>query len=168
MRIFLLGFMGSGKSTLGKQLAKKLEYDYADQDEWIEKKTGMTVSEYFARMGEDSFRLMENKALKELVLIDNIVISTGGGAPCFHDNITFMNKHGVTIYLKLKPEVLQSRLRYSHDSRPLIRGKTDSELLEYIHTKLSEREPYYLKAKHVIESLDLKSDDLVQLLRYTQ
>jgi len=111
---------------------------------------------------------MERKAIQDLIKKDNIVISTGGGAPCFFDNIHVMNKNGITIYLKLKPEVLRSRLRYAQDSRPLIKGKTEGELLEYIQTKLADREPYYLKANHVIESIDLKADDLVNLLKFLE
>ena len=166
MRIFLIGFMGSGKSTLGKQLARKLDFEFIDQDEYIEKKTGISVGEYFTRYGENAFRKLEHDSLKELIKIDNAIISTGGGAPCFYNNIDIMNENGIAIYLKLKPEVLKSRLKYAQNERPLIKGKTEEELLEFIKTKLHEREPFYLKASHVIESLDLKSEDLFQLIKY--
>ena len=166
MRVFLIGFMGSGKTTLGKQLANKMGYRFIDQDQYIENKTGMTVADFFSTHGELEFRRMENEVLKDLVLLDNVVIATGGGAPCFFNNMEIMNQHGVSIYIKLKPEVLQSRLKQAQEERPLLRGKSEKELLDFIKSKLSEREGYYNKATHVIESMDLKSEDLYQLLKY--
>lgn len=166
MRIFLIGFMGSGKTTLGKQLANKMGYQFVDQDQYIEKKTGMSIGDYFSTHGEQEFRRMEHKVLKELVLLNNVVIATGGGAPCFFDNMEIMNQHGISIYIKLKPEVLQSRLKQAQEERPLLRGKSEKELLDFIKSKLSERESYYLKATHIIESMDLKSEDLYQLIKY--
>jgi shikimate kinase len=166
MRIFLIGFMGSGKSTLGKQVARKLGFSFVDQDEYIERKTGVSVGEYFSRFGESAFRALEHESLKELIAIDNVVIATGGGAPCFHSNIDIMNENGIAIYLKLRPEVLKSRLKNAQNERPLIKGKSELELLEYIKAKLLERDPYYSKAKHIIESIDLKAEDLVQLIKY--
>lgn len=158
--------MGSGKSTLGKQVARKLGFSFVDQDEYIENKTGVSVGEYFSRFGESSFRVLEHESLKELIAIDNVVIATGGGAPCFHSNIDIMNENGIAIYLKLRPEILKSRLKNAQNERPLIKGKSELELLEYIKAKLLEREPYYSKAKHIIESIDLKAEDLVQLIKY--
>lgn len=166
MRIFLIGFMGSGKTTLGKQLARKLGYRFIDQDDYIEETSGLTIAEYFSRNGEQAFRKYEHEALKNLLEFDNVVISTGGGTPCFFNNIDIMNENGLAIYLRMKPEVLKSRLKHAQAERPLIKGKTEEELLEFIKFKLTEREPFYLKAKHVIESMDLKSDDLHQLVSY--
>ncbi|NJO70224.1 MAG: shikimate kinase [Bacteroidetes bacterium] len=166
MLIFLVGFMGSGKSTLGKQLARKLNYQYIDQDHYIESKTAMTIADYFSTKGEESFRKLEHETLKELLKLKDTVISTGGGTPCFFNNVELMNAGGLAIYLKLRPEILMSRLKNAQQERPLIKGKSESELLEFIKMKLKEREPYYLKAKCVIESLDLKSDDLLQLVNY--
>lgn len=166
MRIFLIGFMGSGKSTLGKQLAKKMGFGFVDQDDYIEQKVGMTVGEYFSRHGEDAFRKLEHEVLLELVQFEDVVISTGGGAPCFYDNMDIMNKNGIAIYLKLKPEVLRNRLKHAQTERPLIKGKSEEELLEYIKIKLSERESFYSKATHIIESLDLKAEDIFSLIKY--
>lgn len=166
MRIFLIGFMGSGKTTLGKQIAKKLNYQFIDQDEYIEEKTGLTIAGYFAKFGEESFRKLENEVLENFVSLDNVVVSTGGGTPCFYNNIEIMNSGGIAIYLKHKPEVLFSRLRYAQNERPLIKGKSETELMDFIKLKLKEREPFYSKAKYVIEAKDLKSEDLVQLIHY--
>lgn len=166
MLVFLIGFMGSGKSTLGKQLSRKLYFNYIDQDEYIEQKTGISVGEYFSKYGEEAFRKLEHESLKELIKLDNTVISTGGGAPCFYNNMDIMNENGIAIYLKMNPEVLKSRLKYAQNERPLIKGKTEEELLEFIKSKLAEREHFYMKARHVIESMDLKADDLFQLIKY--
>jgi shikimate kinase len=166
MRVFLIGFMGSGKTTLGNQIARKLNCKFIDQDEYIEEKTGLSIAEYFAKFGEDSFRNIENEVLKQLITLDNVVVSTGGGTPCFYDNMEIMNNEGIAIYLKHKPETLFSRLKHAQSERPLIKGKSATELLDFIRIKLKEREPFYLKAKYVIEAMDLKPDDLVQLIKY--
>lgn len=166
MRIFLIGFMGSGKTTLGKQLARKLDFRFIDQDTFIEEQTGISVADYFTKFGENAFRKLEHESFKELIKFENVVISTGGGAPCFYNNIDIMNENGIAIYLRMSPEVLKSRLKYAQNERPLIKGKSETELLHFIELKLSEREPFYLKARHTIESMDLKSEDLVQLIKY--
>jgi shikimate kinase len=166
MRIFLIGFMGSGKTTLGKQLARKLDYQFIDQDTFIEQQTGISVADYFTKFGEAAFRKLEHESFIELIKLQNAVISTGGGAPCFFNNIGIMNENGIAIYLRMSPEVLKSRLKYAQNERPLIKGKSESELLDFIKLKLAEREPFYMQAHHVIESMDLKSDDLLQLINY--
>lgn len=165
MRIFLIGFMGSGKTTIGKQLASKLNYTFIDQDTEIEKKFGMSVSEIFSTHGEECFRNAEKEALHSMRDQNNVVISTGGGAPCFFDNMLLMNSLGTTIYLKADPKTLASRLRHSHGTRPLILGKTDAELLSYISEKLNEREPFYSQAKLTVQSVNLRATDLVQILQ---
>jgi shikimate kinase len=166
MRVFLIGFMGSGKTTLGKQLARKLGYRFVDQDHYIESKTGMSIADFFTSKGEQEFRNMEHQALKELILLEDVVVATGGGAPCFFNNMDLMNQNGIAIYIKVKPEILKSRLKNAQEERPLLRGKSEQELLDFIKSKLGEREDYYSKATHVIESLDLKSEDLYQLIKY--
>lgn len=166
MRIFLIGFMGSGKSTMGKQLANRLQYKFIDQDEWIEKKTGLSVKDFFAVRGEAEFRKLEHESLAEISKEENVVVSTGGGAPCFHGNIDLMNESGITVYLNMKPEVLFSRLRNGQETRPLIKNKTDVELMDYIKSKLVERTPFYSKAKIILESMSLKPDDILLSLKH--
>ena len=147
MLIFLIGFMGSGKTTIGPGLAEKLGYTFVDQDELIEKHYNMTVSEVFAKHGEPKFRETEQQVLSDIVASDNLVISTGGGAPCFFNNMEFMNSHGLTVYLEAEPVTLMQRLRASTDSRPLLKGKTEEELLHFIAGKLEERNKFYHMAK---------------------
>ena len=150
-RIFLIGYMGSGKTTIGKMLAKRLGYNFIDMDKHIEEKEFKTVAQIFAERGEPEFRLIEQKCLHEVAEFENTVISTGGGAPCFFDNIKFMNEHGLTVYLKLTPAELSNRLETSRtNKRPLLAERKGEELLEFIAEGLSKREPYYEQASHSI------------------
>lgn len=165
MRIFLIGFMGSGKTTIGRQLAKQLGLSFIDQDSLIESKMHMTVSEIFATHGEEFFRQTERAVLDELSERENIVVATGGGAPCFEGNIDLMNNTGITIYLKTSPGVLAARLRNANSTRPLIAGKSEPELLAYINTKLTEREPFYEKARLSIDANSLSPDDIIRILK---
>jgi shikimate kinase len=164
MIIFLIGFMGSGKTTLGKQLASKLGYRFIDQDEVIEQKYQMTVSEIFAKQGEDEFRKAENEVLQELIKRESCVIATGGGAPCFHNNMELMNESGFTIYIKVDPEIIVQRLKVAHTSRPLMMDKSEAEMLEYTQQKISERSPFYSRSKLILYSKNLTVDDILRAL----
>jgi shikimate kinase len=108
--IFLIGFMGCGKTTLGRKLASRLDYEFIDLDDIFEEKVGMTITEYFSAFGEDAFRKLESEVLKQTKYPENAVVSTGGGLPCFFDNMDWMNAHGKTIYIKLSPKTLANRL----------------------------------------------------------
>lgn len=163
-RIFLIGFMGSGKSTLGHGLARRMGYRHVDMDQMIEETAGMTIPGIFSEHGEKVFRKWERDILLELCKREQVVVSTGGGAPCHNDLIGIMNKHGTTIYIELTPRELKDRLIHSRTERPLIRGKSEPELLEYITEKLKEREPFYRRAHHTINGTLLKTEDLVDLL----
>lgn len=164
MLIFLIGYMGSGKSVIGRKLAHKLHYEFIDLDEYIEKKYNQTISEIFAKQGEQKFRELENKYLKELITKSNAVIATGGGTPCFYDNMKLLNKHGITIYLKATPEFLFKRLKKSPQKRPLLEKNNKKELLGFIKNSLKEREKYYLKAKYVIDAENVKIEEITKLL----
>ena len=163
-RIYLIGFMGSGKSTHGKMLARKIGYLYADMDQLIEDTAEMTIPGIFKEHGEAVFRKWEHDILLELNKRDHVVISTGGGAPCHGNMMQLMNEHGTTIYIRLSPEVLKDRLLRSPTERPLIQGKSEAELLEFVTLLLAERETYYKQAKLTVEGLNLQMDDLVALL----
>ena len=146
-RIFLIGYMGSGKTTVGQLLAVRLGYRFIDMDKYIEEKQLRTVHQIFIEHGEPKFRLMEQQCLHEIAAINHVVISTGGGAPCFFDNIKYMNNHGVSFYLKLSPEQLAERLEESHaNKRPLLAGRKGEELLHFIREGLTIREPFYSQA----------------------
>ncbi len=150
-RIFLIGYMGSGKTTIGKLLATKLNYSFVDMDAHIEEKQFKSVSRIFAEKGEDEFRQIEKNCLHEVAEFENVIISTGGGAPCFFDNMEYMKQHGLTIYLKLTPEELKNRLESSKaNKRPLLAERKGEELLYFIAEGLSKREPFYSQAEIVI------------------
>lgn len=163
-RIFLIGFMGSGKSTLGKILARKIGYQYVDMDQLIEETAEMTIPGIFKEHGEEVFRKWEYDILLELCKRDRLVISTGGGAPCHGKMMQLMNEHGTTIYIQLPPEVLKDRLLRSPTERPLIQGKSETELLEFITQLLAEREAFYKQATLTVDGLNLQMDNLVALL----
>ena len=163
-RIFLIGFMGSGKSTIGTKLARRLGYQFVDMDHLIEETSGMTVPGIFSELGEEIFRKWEHDILQELCTRERVVISTGGGAPCHGSMMQTMNEHGTTVYLKLTPGVLKDRLLRSRTERPLIKGKSESELEEYITALLAEREPFYSQANLVVDGRNLSADTLVSHL----
>ena len=146
-RIFLIGYMGSGKSTVGKLLANKLGYSFIDMDAQIEANQFKTVAQIFTDLGEDKFRLLEQKCLHEVSEFDDVVISTGGGTPCFFDNISYMNANGLTIYLKFSAQELAERLGGTHVAkRPVLANRQGDELLQFITEGLAKREPFYTQA----------------------
>ena len=166
MRIFLIGFMGSGKTTLGKQLASRLGYRFIDQDDAIEKRLHKTVPQIFESEGENKFRETERDVIREMAETDNVVVATGGGAPCFFDNIQVMNKIGVSVYIKVDPKTLVNRLKKSPTERPLIKGKDDEELLRFVTAKLNERDAFYSKATTTVQSSNLKVEDILMVLQH--
>lgn len=164
MIIFLVGFMGSGKSTVGKGLARRLGYSFIDMDARIEGEHGMTINEIFEKLGEKAFREMESNLLKEMISLQDTVISTGGGLPCTGNNMDLINRKGVSIYLRMEPEALLNRLSRGKSRRPLIRHLSRQELETFIREKLGEREPVYLRAHHTISGLNFNMDELLEIL----
>lgn len=164
MRILLIGYMGSGKSTLGRWLAKRLGYTFIDMDDLIETEENATISEIFATKGESEFRLIEQATIAKLNNYHNVVIATGGGTPCFFDNAKKLNELGITIYLKITPHVLVDRLKGATHMRPILANKTDHEMLTFITQKLVEREPYYNKAKVIADANNLDNEMYVTIL----
>jgi shikimate kinase len=143
MRIFLVGFMGSGKSFLGKELAQRLGFGFVDLDQAIETKTGLTISAIFECFGEAAFRQMESEHLRALTEQTKIVVSTGGGTPCFHKNMDWMNENGITIYFLAPARLLAERLLPEKSHRPLLANVETSELEAFIGQKMAERTAFY-------------------------
>lgn len=160
MRIYLIGYMGCGKSTLGRKLSKHLDLQFVDMDHYIEERNYKTIPQIFEEEGEAEFRLKEKKALEELSEFSDIVIATGGGAPCFYDNIELMNQTGKTIYMNISPDILADRLLKSKTERPLIKGKSREELVAFIDETLKKRNEFYKQAKYQITLPDI---DLVEV-----
>ena len=158
-RVFLVGYMGVGKTTIGKRLSKKLGLQFIDLDKYIESRYRKTIKDIFAVKGELKFRIIEREMLREVATFQNVLIAAGGGTPCFYDNMDVMNHQGVTVYIKATVEQLVSRLLASKSVRPIIENKSPEELAEFVTTHLAERERYYRKAKitHETEILITKT-----------
>jgi shikimate kinase len=169
-RIYLIGFMGSGKSTAGRKLATAMNWDFIDLDRKIEEMAGKRIPEIFSTDGEEKFRELEAVALRTLPEGQNIIISTGGGAPCHGSNMEYMLLTGLAVYIKLSPAQLSSRLLNSSADRPLLKNIPDENLKEFIERKLKEREHWYQMANLTIEGIDLEisvlSEKLKPLLAY--
>lgn len=150
--VFLVGFMGTGKTTIGKAIAKKLGFQHLDLDVFIENKYHKAISQIFKELGEENFRKLEQNALMQIVDFEQCVISTGGGTPCFFDNMQQINTRGISFYLKSDSKVLVDRLFNNGCRRPLLAGKNKTELLDYIEQTIAEREAFYLQAHAVINA----------------
>ena len=149
-RIIFLGYMGAGKTTIGRQLALQLQLPFYDLDWYIESRMRQSIPHIFSSKGEDGFRKIEYNMLHEVAEFENVVISCGGGTPCFYDNIDYMNQQADTIYLKASPEVLYSHLKMGRTERPLLKGKQPEEMLQFIGRQVEERENFYLRAKYTL------------------
>mgnify|MGYP003763618467 FL=1 len=152
-KIYLIGFMGSGKTSTGKRLSAILGWESIDLDKYVEMVAGKTIPEIFAEEGEAGFRKRESDALRALEAKNNCVISTGGGTACSNENIDYMLSTGYVVYLKLNPGQLKSRLVSGKVERPLLRGLDERQLLEFIKNKLESRESFYGKADIVVEGI---------------
>ena len=153
--IYIIGFMGSGKTTAGKKLASLLGWSFIDLDKRIEEYAGKTIPEIFSQSGEDYFRIIETQLLRNLKMCTKTVISTGGGTPCYIDNMDYMIETGLTIYLKLTPAELKSRLSQSKGKRPLIKDLDQNELTTFIKEKLAVREKWYERSDITMDGIDL-------------
>ena len=142
--------MGSGKTTVGKALAESLGLTFYDLDWCIESRYHRTVPQLFAERGEQGFRELERRLLREYGEFEDIVLSCGGGTPCFFDNMDFILRQSQCVYLKATPETLAMHLRMGKVERPLIKGKSPDELQDYIRQSLAEREPFYSRAHHTL------------------
>lgn len=162
IRIFLIGYMGAGKTTLGKAFARDLNISFVDLDWYIEERFHKTVGELFLERGEAGFRKLEHNMLHEVGAFENVVVSTGGGTPCFFNNMDFMNHNGQTVFLNTSVDVLFHRLSAATQARPILRGKTDDELRTFIGETLAGRMQYYLQATYVLEADELEERSQIE------
>ena len=142
--------MGAGKTTVGRALSRELGIPFYDLDWYIESRMRKTVKQLFDERGEEGFRRIERNMLHEVAEFENVIVSCGGGTPCFFDNMEYMNQQGQTVYLQASPEVLYGHLLMGKSVRPLLLGKTREELLVFIKEQLKQREPYYSQARHIL------------------
>ncbi len=157
--------MGSGKSTVGKQLAAKLKYDFIDLDNLIETDYHQSINEIFAAKGEGEFRAMEHNTLKKVIEKNNVVVSCGGGTPCYYENMELMNRNGLTIYIKMSTDMLISRLLQSKTKRPLLENKTEEELRVFVAKQLEKREDIYHQSHYVVKGKDLNITELAKFIK---
>ena len=157
-----MGFMGAGKTTLGKALAKDLDISFIDLDQYIERRYMKSVSQIFATRGEQGFRDIESRMLREVGEFDDVIVSCGGSTPLIGDNMDFMLQHGQTVYLKCDNDTLLRRLKVARSQRPLIALKSDDELAAFIESETARREPGYLRAQYICPGDRLESRDQIQ------
>lgn len=168
MKIYLIGYMGSGKSTLGQDLASVFGVSWLDLDDEFELRYKVSIPAFFEKYGEIIFRELEHKVLTNISLIPDLVVSTGGGAPCYHDNIKLMNQTGITIYLHALPELLISRIEFSARKRPLFQQMKGEDFFQKITMHLQNRKPFYTQANITIEAKNPDIEDLKKkILDYT-
>lgn len=163
-RIFLIGYMGAGKTTTARRLANRLGYKVCDTDAMLEEKYKISIDDFFHKYDETLFRKLETQVLQSTENLENAVISTGGGTPCFNDNITWMNEHGTTIFLRISPQSAVDRLMHSKKKRPLTDDKSEEELTEYVQHHYASRMPFYEQAKICVKAEDLDLDNLIKLI----
>jgi shikimate kinase len=162
-RIILIGYMGSGKTTVGKALAKEIGLPFYDLDWYIENRMRRKVSQIFADRGEEGFRQIERNMLHEVAEFEDVVISCGGGTPCFFDNVDYMNQQGQVVYLRCEPEVLKGHLLMGKGDRPLLKGKSPEELIDFIRQQLELREPFYSKAAYTLDVSLMDNYDKIKI-----
>ena len=150
-RIIIIGYMGSGKTTVGHALSQELGLPFYDLDWYIETRMHRTVKQIFDEKGEEGFRKIEHNLLHEVAEFEDVIISCGGGTPCFFDNIDYINRQGETVYLKCTTDVLYKHLKMGKPVRPLLLNKTPDEVKTFIEAQLKQREPFYAKAKHIVD-----------------
>lgn len=154
MKVFLFGFMGCGKTTFGEKLATFLGIQFIDLDHYIEDREKRTIKHIFETDGEDKFREIERDALAEVISQEKFVLATGGGTPCYFENLELMKKNGVTVFLRLETRKLVTRLMNAKIHRPLIWGKSEKELTEFVKTTLKKRKVYYKKSHLKVDASD--------------
>lgn len=154
IRIIIVGYMAAGKTTLGRQLAKEMSLSFYDLDVYIENRMHKTISQLFIERGEQGFREIEQKMLHEVAEFEDVVISCGGGTPCFFDNMEYINQQGESIYLKASPRTIIEHMGLNTKNRPLMQGKAEEESLAFVEQHLAEREPHYAKAQKTL-NIDL-------------
>jgi shikimate kinase len=147
MRIYLVGYMGSGKSTIGRELANRLGLTWIDLDDEFETRYKISIPDFFNKYSENAFREIEHKILNDISLTSDVVVSTGGGSPCYHDNMKLMNQTGITVYLEASPELLISRIELSARKRPLFQKMQGEDFLQKITQHIESREMFYKQSK---------------------
>lgn len=163
-RVYIVGYMGAGKSSAAKRIANKINWTSCDLDTLFEEKYKISVHDFFRKYGEDAFRKLESELLKNTSGISQSIIATGGGTPCFFDNMSWMNENGVTVFLQISPQTSFNRLAHSKKKRPLLQDKNETELMDFIKKQYDLRMPYYQKAQYVIKGESIDIDHAIETI----
>lgn len=166
MKLFLIGYMGCGKSSLGRRVARRLDVRFVDTDSVIEEREGASISDIFQYEGEEYFRRLERSIIEEVASEESdAVVSTGGGAPAWGDNMDIMNRAGTTVYIRRPAEQIVSRLSpYGRMKRPKLRGLSDEEIVDFMKRNMAEREPFYSRAQHVLDTVGVSDNALADIV----
>ena len=163
-RIYLVGYMGAGKTTAARRLANRLGWEVADTDALFEEKYRISIDDFFHKYDEPLYRKLESEVLKATESLENVVVSTGGGTACYFDNMEWMNHHGVTVFLRISEKAVVNRLLHAKRKRPLSTGKTEAELTEFVNHHYTSRLPFYEQARITVKSEDLDLENLIELI----
>ena len=161
-RIYIVGYMGAGKTTAARHLASHLGWEVVDTDALFEEKYKISVCDFFNKYDEPLYRKLESEVLKSTENLDNVVISTGGGTACYFDNMDWMNQHGLTVFLRISQTAVVDRLLHAKRKRPLAEGKTESELTEFVNRHYIARLPFYEQAKITVKAENLDLENLIK------
>lgn len=168
MRVFLVGYMASGKSTAAKKLAKKLGLSAVDLDNEIEQTAGKSIPDIFKTEGEKAFRKREQTELRKWLQKDDFVMACGGGTPCFFESMDEMNGVGTTVYLQMTPKAVVDRVMSSKEERPILKGLSEEKMLKKVDFQLGKREPFYSRAKITVNGVNLDIDALAEELNHSK
>ena len=160
-KIYLVGYMGAGKTTTACRLAQRLGWEVADTDALFEEKYKISVNDFFNKYDEPLYRKLESEVLKATEGLENVVVSTGGGTACYFDNMEWMNSHGLTVFLRISPQAAVDRVIHSRHKRPLAEGKSEKELTEFVNSHYASRMPFYEQARLTVKSEDLDVEGLL-------
>lgn len=164
-RIYIVGYMGAGKTTAARRLAQRMGWEVVDTDALFEEKYKISVNDFFNKYDEPLYRKLESEVLKATESLDHVVVSTGGGTACFFDNMDWMNQHGLTIFLRISPQAAVDRVIHSRHKRPLVEGKSEEELTEFVNQHYASRLPFYEQARITAKSEDFDIESLMEAIK---
>ena len=164
-RIYIVGYMGAGKTTAARRLAQRMGWEVVDTDALFEEKYKISVNDFFNKYDEPLYRKLESEVLKATESLDHVVVSTGGGTACFFDNMDWMNRHGLTVFLRISPQAAVDRVIHSRHKRPLVEGKSEEELTEFVNQHYASRLPFYEQARITAKSEDFDIERLMEAIK---
>ena len=161
-RIYIVGYMGAGKTTTARRLAQRMGWEVVDTDALFEEKYKISVNDFFNKYDEPLYRKLESEVLKATESLEHVVVSTGGGTACYFDNMEWMNQHGLTVFMRISPQAAVDRVIHSRHKRPLAEGKSEEELTEFVNRHYASRMPFYEQAQITVKSEDFDLEDAIK------